>query len=841
MVVFLTPFGRNPLKAGSLAAVLLRIAGAGSIALGAGMAVAQEAPSQSWQLRHVRVEIDPSATLPVFDNLEPAARRDTVILAVRSAVEKAARGVFIGRRPADLVIRVQEILPGGSAGSDFSGLVEAEFRDAATGAPLVQPGALRFSRSTSDGLGRTFGGFFSGPDERDFAGEVVVATRDWMSSLECADAACTEAVALGFSPLPERIAIAEPVPVAEPAVEAEPVPVAEATPEPEPEIAPEPEAETPDPVVAEAAPERVAEPEAGGGGFFSSLFGSSDETEEAAPEAEETELAEAEPDEDVQAQEPPTQDTVVAEETSPPAETPDVAPEPAEPAETLAEASDEAETAPEADEPGFFSRLFSDNPEEPAEAEEIVIAEAPAAEPAPAQPEESEIDALVKEAEAEAALEAAPVPETPPATALSIPEPEATEPEDDGPGFFARLFDSSDEPEAEPAPEPVTSKPVVAEATAPAEIVPDSADASSTEDEEFQTALLSPPAAEPAPAPTPPIASPTPAARSTPEAEESESDEGGFFSRIGSVFDSDDGEAPVPARKPDTGNADTVELAAVAEEPAPEPVLEADPNRVPEAPGAPSATAGDGASFAALSDGLRSDRLPEVTTPDPEPPRNPAGVEARGTVPVVDPEPVIEPEPEPAATVPDTDNAGAGGDATENADTASPAPTPPVRVLRNPAQLPREAAPLDLGRAPATGSAPEVVLPAPTPAPSPAATPDPAPAPVEREPVREVETQIAAIDPSSQGPTLANSQWIGFTPAVFGDNRNRPGRWIAGPFDRKERVGWITDTATGSTTRVTLVWRDAPPGSQALLSSEAARALGLSPGGVANVAVYVPR
>ncbi|MEM7212761.1 MAG: hypothetical protein AAF479_12865 [Pseudomonadota bacterium] len=105
-----------------------------------------------------------------------------------------------------------------------------------------------------------------------------------------------------------------------------------------------------------------------------------------------------------------------------------------------------------------------------------------------------------------------------------------------------------------------------------------------------------------------------------------------------------------------------------------------------------------------------------------------------------------------------------------------------------------------------------------------------------------VETRIAAVDPTAEGPTLANARWVGFTPAVFTGSDNKAGAWIAGPFDRKQRTGWITDTATGATTRVTFIWREGGSGSRtALLSREAAKELGLGQGDVANVAVYLPR
>lgn len=105
-----------------------------------------------------------------------------------------------------------------------------------------------------------------------------------------------------------------------------------------------------------------------------------------------------------------------------------------------------------------------------------------------------------------------------------------------------------------------------------------------------------------------------------------------------------------------------------------------------------------------------------------------------------------------------------------------------------------------------------------------------------------VETQVAAIDPDATGPTLANARWVGFTPAVYTGSDTRSGAWISGPFDRKQRTGWITDTATGATTRVTFIWREGGQGGRtAILSRDAAQSLGLGQGDVANVAVYLPR
>ena len=144
--------------------------------------------------------------------------------------------------------------------------------------------------------------------------------------------------------------------------------------------------------------------------------------------------------------------------------------------------------------------------------------------------------------------------------------------------------------------------------------------------------------------------------------------------------------------------------------------------------------------------------------------------------------------------------------------------------MRRRRRLPHDAAAADAATAPALGTTAEPATDAAT------------------EPDDNVETRVAAVDPTEEGPTLANARWIGFTPAVFTGSDGRAGAWISGPFDRQERTGWITDTATGATTRVTFVWREAEAGNRtALLSSEAAKALGLSQGDVANVAVYLPR
>ena len=115
------------------------------------------------------------------------------------------------------------------------------------------------------------------------------------------------------------------------------------------------------------------------------------------------------------------------------------------------------------------------------------------------------------------------------------------------------------------------------------------------------------------------------------------------------------------------------------------------------------------------------------------------------------------------------------------------------------------------------------------------------------EPRAEVEgsssTGIRA-DPDSipAEPTLANARWVGFTPAIYIGRDSRPGTWILGRLDRQERTGWITDTSTGATTRVRFLWRGDIEGSElAILSREAATALGLREGEVTSLAVYLPR
>jgi hypothetical protein len=90
-------------------------------------------------------------------------------------------------------------------------------------------------------------------------------------------------------------------------------------------------------------------------------------------------------------------------------------------------------------------------------------------------------------------------------------------------------------------------------------------------------------------------------------------------------------------------------------------------------------------------------------------------------------------------------------------------------------------------------------------------------------------------------PSLAAAEWIGFTPVLAVGAAAGDGAWIAGPVPQAGTQGWVTDTVSGLTTPVLLVWREAEPGSLAQLSAEAAEALGLSPGAVVHVAIYVGR
>ena len=96
-------------------------------------------------------------------------------------------------------------------------------------------------------------------------------------------------------------------------------------------------------------------------------------------------------------------------------------------------------------------------------------------------------------------------------------------------------------------------------------------------------------------------------------------------------------------------------------------------------------------------------------------------------------------------------------------------------------------------------------------------------------------------EPSPAAPSLSNARWIGFTPVIVGGEAAGEGAWIAGPFVEAGATAWVSDTVSGLTVEARLVWREAEAGSLAELSAEAGRGLGLSPGAVANVTIYLAR
>ena len=90
-------------------------------------------------------------------------------------------------------------------------------------------------------------------------------------------------------------------------------------------------------------------------------------------------------------------------------------------------------------------------------------------------------------------------------------------------------------------------------------------------------------------------------------------------------------------------------------------------------------------------------------------------------------------------------------------------------------------------------------------------------------------------------PSLSSARWVGFTPVIVGGAAAGEGAWIAGPFVEAGAIAWVTDTVSGLTVEARLVWCEAAAGSLAELSAEAGRGLGLSPGAVANVTIYLAR
>ncbi len=57
-------------------------------------------------------------------------------------------------------------------------------------------------------------------------------------------------------------------------------------------------------------------------------------------------------------------------------------------------------------------------------------------------------------------------------------------------------------------------------------------------------------------------------------------------------------------------------------------------------------------------------------------------------------------------------------------------------------------------------------------------------------------------------PSLSSARWIGFTPAIVGGEAAGEGAWIAGPFAGAGTTVWVTDTVSGLTVEVRLVWRE---------------------------------
>lgn len=271
-------------------------------------------------------------------------------------------------------------------------------------------------------------------------------------------------------------------------------------------------------------------------------------------------------------------------------------------------------------------------------------------------------------------------------------------------------------------------------------------------------------------------------------------------------------------------------------------VAAVEPQTEVKLPPVPSVTAPDPeepATIAAEVPPAPTAPAPAVAVSEPEPEPEPAAVVATAPTPLPAPSTRVEapeettPKPEPEASV------------------EAPTPAPAEEPTPEAPSLAADETPSLVNPAPSGGATEQLALATPV-IPQVPAVPT-AEAQTEAEATSEatapaavegntVETQLAAVDPQQDGPTLANARWIGFTPAVFTGADTRAGAWIAGPFDRKQRTGWITDTATGATTRVTFYWREASSGGRtATLSREAASALGIGQGDVANVAVYLPR
>jgi len=103
------------------------------------------------------------------------------------------------------------------------------------------------------------------------------------------------------------------------------------------------------------------------------------------------------------------------------------------------------------------------------------------------------------------------------------------------------------------------------------------------------------------------------------------------------------------------------------------------------------------------------------------------------------------------------------------------------------------------------------------------------------------EAEIGETAPAGATPSLSGARWIGFTPVLVAGRAAGEGAWIAGPFIDAGDTVWVTDTLSGLTIEARLIWREAAEGSLAELSAEAGKGLGLSPGAVANVTIYLAR
>jgi len=110
----------------------------------------------------------------------------------------------------------------------------------------------------------------------------------------------------------------------------------------------------------------------------------------------------------------------------------------------------------------------------------------------------------------------------------------------------------------------------------------------------------------------------------------------------------------------------------------------------------------------------------------------------------------------------------------------------------------------------------------------------------EASPAQAPERASALQDPEA-APSLSSARWIGLTPAVAAAPAAGEGAWIAGPFPETGGTVWVSDTVTGLTVRARLDWREPAPDGLVLLSTEAARGLGLATGAIANVAIYAAR